>query len=156
MLRVVIATTVAAAAIVATLALPSPAAVKRQPPACSAIAFRPLPPGAGEGTQTAGLYKSRFGRIEVKANVKSGAPESYFMEIDGKAPQSVAPSDLPPGVASCAKLKRMSAPGNPEQPCTGDRLTVLTSHEGDKRYYLLYSHEGRGAGAWHFCAAGTA
>jgi hypothetical protein len=149
------------AAIVAAIALfalslPVLGAEKREPPACSAIAFRPIPAGAGEGVQDAGLYKSRFGRMEVKANVKNGAPESYFVEINGKPPDAVPAQNLPKDVMDCAKLKRMSAPGNPATPCTGDRLTVLTSHSGDKRYYLLYGHEGRGAGAWHFCGAGAA
>lgn len=146
------------AAVIALLALavPAAAAEKREPPACSALAFRPIPAGVNDGVQDAGLYKSRFGRIEVKANVKGGSPESYFVEINGKAPTAVAAQDLPKEVAACAKLKRMSAPGTPEQPCTGDRITVVTSHSGDKRYYLLYGHEGHGAGAWHYCGAGTA
>jgi hypothetical protein len=127
----------------------------KEPPACSAIAFRPLPSGLSDGVQNAGLYHSRFGRMEVKANVKNGQPQGYFVEIDGKPPQKVAAQDLPSDVAACAKVKRMSAPGNGEDPCTGDRLTVLTSHSGDKRYYLLYGHEGHGAEAWHFCSAGT-
>jgi hypothetical protein len=148
--------TAVAALLIALLALPAAAAQKREPPACSAIAFRPLPSGLTDGVQNAGLYKSRFGRIEVKANVKDGHAWSYFVEIDGKTPAPVAADALPKDVAVCAKLKRMSAPGKPEEPCMGDRLTVLTSHSGGKRYYLLYGHEGRGAGAWRFCSAGTA
>ena len=143
----------------ALLSLPaalSAEAATREPPACSAIAFRPLPSGLGDGVQDAGLYHSRFGRMEVKANIKDGQPQGYFVEIDGKPPEKVAAQDLPQEVAACAKLKRMSAPANGEGLCTGDRLTVLTSHAGDKRYYLLYGHEGHGAEAWHFCSAGTA
>lgn len=146
----------AAAALVALLVLPAAAAEKRAPPACSAIAFRPVPAGMGDGVQDAGLYKSRFGRMELKANVKGGATQGYFVEIDGKPLTAVAGQDLPSEVKACAAVKRMSAPANPEEPCSGDRLTVLTSHSGDKRYYLLYGHAGRGAEAWHFCSAGTA
>jgi len=145
-----------AAALVALVSLSTAAAEKKDPPACSAIAFHPLAAGAGDGVQDAGLYKSRFGRMEVKANVKGGTAQGYFVEINGKPPAAVAAQDLPSDVAACAKLKRMGAPGQPEEPCMGDRLTVLTSHSGDKRYYLLYGHEGRGGGAWHFCSAGTA
>jgi len=148
-----------AAALGALLSLPvalATAAETREPPACSAIAFRPLPSGLSDGVQNAGLYHSRFGRMEVKANVKDGQPQGYFVEINGKPPEKVAAQDLPKDVASCAKLKRMSAPGKAEEPCTGDRITVLTSHSGDKSYYLLYGHEGRGAEAWHFCSAGAA
>jgi hypothetical protein len=145
-----------ATVLLALVSLPAAAAEKRDPPACSAIAFRPISSGLTDGVQDAGLYKSRFGRMEVKANVKGGTAQSYFVEINGKPPITVAAQDLPKDVTACAALKRLSAPGKAAEPCTGDRLTVLTSHSGDKRYYLLYGHEGRGAGAWHFCSAGTA
>jgi hypothetical protein len=145
-----------AASVLALVSLAASAAEKRAPPACSALAFRPVAAAAGDGVQTAGLYKSRFGRIEVKANVKSGAPESYFVEINGKPPSTVAGADLPADVAACATLKRMAAPDKAADPCTGDRLTVVTSHSGDKRYYLLYGHDAHGTGAWRFCSAGTA
>ncbi|MGH7088588.1 MAG: hypothetical protein ACREFQ_06780 [Stellaceae bacterium] len=138
------------------LVLPASAAERRAPPACSAIAFRPIPSGATDGVENAGLYRSRFGQMEVKADVQNGVAKNYFVEIDGKRPTPVAPQDLPKEVAACAKLKRLSAPVKTETPCLGDRLTVLTSHIGDKRYYLLYGHQGRGAGGWHFCAAGAA
>ena len=146
----------AAAALLALVSISSAAAEKREPPACSAIAFRPIAAGLTDGVQNAGLCKSRFGRLEVTANVQAGAAESYFVEINGKPPKEVAGPDLPKSVAECATLKRLAAPGKPETPCTGDRLTVLTSHVGEKRYYLLYGHEGRGTGSWRFCSAGTA
>jgi hypothetical protein len=144
-----------AAVLAALVSFPAAAAETREPPACSAIAFRPIASGLNDGVQTAGLYKSRFGRIEVKANVKGGTAQGYFVEINGKPPTQVAAPDLPKNVADCAKLKRLATPGKAEEPCVGDRLTVLTSHSGDKRYYLLFGHEGRGAEAWHFCSAGT-
>lgn len=147
---------IAAAGLLVALAASAFAAEKREPPSCSAIAFRPIASGLSDGVQDAGLYKSRFGKIEVKANVKGGAAESYFVEINGKPPLAVAGQDLPSDVTACAKLKRMSAPSMAMAPCVGDRLTVLTSHSGDKRYYLLYGHQGRGSEAWHFCSAGTA
>lgn len=147
---------VAAIALLALACISSAAAEKREPPACSAIAFRPIAAGLTDGVQNAGLYKSRFGRIEVKANVKGGAAESYFVEINGKPPKEIAGKDLPKSVADCATLKRLAVPGNPETPCVGDRLTVLTSHVGETRYYLLFGHEGHGAGSWRFCSAGTA
>jgi hypothetical protein len=104
-----------------------------------------------DGEQDAGLYKSRFGRIEVKASVKEGAPENYFVEINGKPLQSAR--DLPSAIALCAKAKRLPAPGAPDPACTGDQLQVLNVHSGDDRYVLLYAHR---AGNWHFCSAGTA
>ena len=144
-----------AAALVALVSFSAAAATTREPPACSAMTFRPIPSGLTDGVQNAGLYKSRFGRIEVKANVKGGQAQGYFVEINGKPPTAVAAPDLPKNVVDCAKLKAYGAPGKAEEPCTGDRLAVLTAHSGDKRYTLLYGHEGRGAEAWHFCSAGT-
>ena len=133
------------------------AADTKAAPTCSAIAFRPLPSGLNDGVQNAGLYHSRFGRMEVKANVKNGTPEGYFVEIDGKPPVKVG------GAGPAAGRRRLRQAEAHERTrrrartrCSGDRLTVLTSHSGDKRYYLLYAHEGRGAEAWHFCSAGTA
>jgi hypothetical protein len=143
----------AALAVLLMSALPAAAADKKEPPSCAAIAFRPVASGLTDGVQDAGLYKSRFGRIEVKANVKGGAPQGYFVQIDGKPLNNVASRDLPADAASCAKVKRMTAPAAALDPCTGDRLTVLITHGGDKRYFLLYGHNG---GSWKFCSAGAA
>jgi hypothetical protein len=143
----------AAAALVGLIALPLHAAEKREPPSCAAIAFRPVPAGLNDGVQDAGLYKSRFGRIVVKANVKDGAVQSYFVEINGKPLTDVAAADLPKAATNCAKVKRMSAPAKPLDPCEGDRLTVLITHGNDKRFFLLYGHTG---GSWQYCSAGAA
>ena len=125
------------------------AAPSGTPPNCSAIAFRPILARTGDGDQDAGLYKSRYGRIEVKATVKDGATQNYFVEINGKA---LTPAkDLPSTIALCAKAKRLPAPGTPDPACIGDQLQVLNVHNGDDRYVLLYAHR---AGAWHFCSAG--
>lgn len=142
-----------AAALMALVAVAAAAAEQREPPSCAAIAFRPVPSGLNDGVQDAGLYKSRFGRIELKANVKGGSPQSYFVEINGKALTAVPAADLPKVAANCAQVKRMSAPGKPLDPCSGDRLTVLITHSNDKRYFLLYGHA---SGAWHYCGGGTA
>jgi hypothetical protein len=130
---------------------PSSAAPSGAPPNCSAIAFRPMLARTNDGEQDAGLYKSRFGRIEVKASVKGGQTENYFVEINGKALQPV--HDLPSVVALCAKAKRLPPPAAGASACTGDQLQVLNVHAGDDRYVVLYVHR---AGAWHFCSAGTA
>ena len=129
------------------------AAPEKTPPACAAIAFRPVASGTTDGEQDAGLYKSRFGRIELKANVKGGAAESYFVEINGKPLSAVPAANLPKEAENCAKVKRMSAPAKPLEPCSGDRLSVLITHHDDKRYFLLYGHS---SGSWHYCSAGTA
>jgi hypothetical protein len=132
-------------AVHSSLAAPSSA-----PPNCSAIAFRPILARTTDGEQDAGLYKSRFGRIEVKASVKSGAAENYFIEINGKPLQTAG--ELPSVVAVCAKTKRLPAPGATDSACTGDQLQVLNVHSGDDRYVVLYVHRASG---WHFCSAGT-
>jgi hypothetical protein len=125
------------------------AATAVTPPNCSAIAFRPILARTGDGEQDAGLYKSRYGRIEVKAMVKGGAPQNYFVEINGKPLNSA--TDLPGTIALCAKAKRLPAPGAADPGCIGDQLQVLNVHSADDRYVLLYAHR---AGAWHFCSAG--
>jgi hypothetical protein len=132
--------------------LQSEAASTSQPPNCAAIAFRPVLSRSSDGPQDAGLYKSRFGRIEVKAMVKDGQTQNYFVEINGKA-LGAAPGKLPDGIAECAKAKRLSVPANPDASCVGDQVTVLIDHSGDDRYVLLYAHR---SGAWHFCSAGIA
>ena len=144
---------VVAAAFVIGLASLAAAAEKKEPPSCSAIAFRPVPSGMTDGVTDAGLYKSRFGRIEVKAAVKDGTAQDYFVEINGKPLDKVVAKNLPKAVEACAKLKRMSAPAAALDACIGDRFTVLIMHDGEKRYFLLYGH---GGGSWRFCSAGTA
>lgn len=126
------------------------AATQSQPPNCAAIAFRPILSRSGDGQQDAGLYKSRFGRIEVKALVKDGVTQKYFVEINGKELAPVA-GTLPPSLTACAAAKRLSAPGTPEPDCIGDQVTVLIDHSAAERYVLLYVHH---AGAWRFCSVG--
>jgi hypothetical protein len=125
------------------------AATSPTPPNCSAIAFRPILARTGDGEQDAGLYKSRYGRIEVKATVKDGTPQNYFVEINGQPLR--AAKDLPSPIALCAKAKRLPAPTAADPACVGDQLQVLNVHNSDDRFVLLYAHR---AGAWHFCSAG--
>jgi hypothetical protein len=126
-------------------------AADKEPPTCAAITFRPVPSGLSDGEQNAGLYKSRFGRIEVVATVKNGEAQTYYVEVNGKPPPAL--SGAPPkSVETCAKAKRLGAIGAPPERCTGDRLAVLVDHIADKRYVLLYAHRG---GEWHFCSAGA-
>ncbi len=140
------------AALLAASLASAPAATSAQPPNCAAIAFRPILSRIGDGQQDAGLYKSRFGRIEVKATVKDGRTQNYFVEINGK-PLAPIRGPLPDTLATCAKAKRLSAPTTPEPDCVGDQLTVLIDHSSDDRYVLLYVHR---AGSWRFCSAGIA
>ncbi len=130
--------------------VPGPAAAATQPPNCATIAFKPMLSRSGDGQQDAGLYKSRFGRIEVKAMVKDGVAQKYFVEINGK-PLAPASGPLPETLAACAKAKRLSAPTPSDTDCIGDQVTVLIDHSGETRYVLLYVHH---AGNWRFCSAG--
>jgi hypothetical protein len=139
-----------AAGLVALIAFSAAAADRREPPSCAAIRFRPVPSGLSDGVQDAGIYKSRFGRIDVKANVKNGAAQSYFVEINGT--KLAAGAELPKAAATCAEVKRLSAPTHPLVPCSGDPLTVLITHSGDKRYFLLYA---RSHGSWRYCSGGA-
>jgi hypothetical protein len=127
-------------------------AAEKEPPACAAITFRPVPSGLSDGDQNAGLYKSRFGRIEVIASVKNGEPVNYFVSVNGKPPAAISGA-LPASLAACAKAKRLGAIGNPPEHCVGDKLAVLIDHTGAQRFVLLYAHR---SGEWHFCSAGTA
>ncbi len=137
----------------ALLALPGIAvAAGKEPPACAAITFRPVPSGLSDGEQNAGLYKSRFGRIEVMATVKNGEPVDYYVNVNGKPPSKLGGA-LPASIAACAKAKRLGPVGNPPEHCFGDKLAVLIEHAEDQRYVLLYAHR---TGEWHFCSAGGA
>ena len=135
------------------LAIPGAAlAAAKEPPACAAITFRAVPPGLTDGEQNAGLYKSRFGRIEVMATVKNGAAVDYYVDVNGKPPAKLDEA-LPASVSACAKAKRLGAVGEPPEHCLGDKLAVLIEHSGERRYVLLYAHR---SGEWHFCSAGGA
>ena len=133
---------------------PAEAATKapgKAAPACSAINFRSLPAGMPDGEQQAGMYKSRHGRLELRAEVKQGNPVDYYVTSAGKR-LAAAPSSLPEAAASCASAKKMPKPEPPVSPCTGQRFTVIVAHAADQRLALLYGQDG---GGWHFCSAGT-
>jgi hypothetical protein len=120
-------------------------------PACSAISFRPLPPGMPDGEQQAGMYKPRNGRLELRAEVKQGNPSDYYVTSAGKRVAAGA-SNLPEAAVTCAAAKKMPKPEAPASACTGQRFRVIVAHTGDQRMALLYGHDG---GSWHFCSAGT-
>jgi hypothetical protein len=126
-------------------------AADKQPPACAALTFRPVPPGLTDGEQDAGLYNSRFGKIALKAEVRNGQPRNYLVEVNGKPPATLTGA-LPGSVAVCAKAKRLGAVGNPPPACVGDRFAVLVHRTGEQRYVLLYAHD---RGEWRFCSVGA-
>src|SRR6476659_7555160 len=131
----------------AVAAFPAEAATKamgKAAPACSAISFRPVPPGMADGEQQAGMYKSRHGRLELRAEVKQGNPVDYYVTSAGKR-VGAAPSTLPEAAASCAAAKKMPKPEAPATSCTGQRFTVVVAHAGEQRLALLYGQDG---GSW--------
>jgi hypothetical protein len=128
------------------------AQAKKEPPACALIKFRALPEGVGEGEQEAGMYKSRFGRINVMGTVKNGRAENYFVTVNGK--KLTPATSLPPSVTSCAQTKHMPAPpATAASACAGSRLNVLIDRAGNQRVLVLYALEGK---KWVSCGAGTA
>jgi hypothetical protein len=152
---VVISALAFALAVVSASAQTKAAAAKsgKQPPACASIAFRPVPQGSPDGEEEAGLYKSRFGRINVMASVRSGLAENYYVTVNGQKLASAG--NLPASVNGCAQKKKLPAPtmAPATNACTGDRLQVLIDHTGDKRYVLLYA---RAANKWTLCSTGVA
>lgn len=132
--------------------LPAQAAERLSSRNCAAIAFHPVAPGSAEGEQEAGYYKSRLGRIEVRASVKKGKAWRYYVALDGAVMASVHGA-LPSLVVACAKAKRLSPPLHADGSCTGDRLVVLIADADKHHYLLLYARRDR---AWHFCSAGNA
>ena len=123
----------------------------KQPPACAAITFRPVAPGMSDGEQEAGMYKSRFGTIFVKANVKAGQPDNYFVVVNNKKPEPIAAP--PASIAECAKAKKLPAPAKLAGSCAGDGFRVLIDRAGGKRHLVLDARQGR---TWQACSVGTA
>jgi hypothetical protein len=149
-----IAVGTAFAVIFAVTASPGWAATKpaagKPAPSCAALAFRPVPAGTSDGEQTAGMYRSRFAKLELRASVQNGAPANYYIVAGGtRLPAALG---LPEAAANCAALKKMPLPQATVDACAGDRFTMVVAHAGDKRYATLYAANGSN---WRFCNAGT-
>ena len=122
----------------------------KQAPACAALVFRPLPGGGTDGEQTAGSYKSRFARLELRATVQNGAANNYYLVAGGN--RVAASPQIPQAASDCAGSKKMPRPGPAKDTCTGERFTAVLAHAGEKRMALLYALNG---GSWTFCSGGT-
>ena len=123
----------------------------RGAPSCAAISYRALPSGASDGEQQAGLYKSRFVTLVLRATVKGGQATDYYVEANGKRLAAVSGA-LPQTLAQCAAAKQLPAPDNAQSACTGQHFRVLIAHSGKERLAALYAMDG---GTWHFCNAGS-
>ena len=128
---------------------PKPATGKAAP-ACAALVFQPLPSGTSDGEQVAGVYKSRFARLELNGTVQNGAPLNYYLSANGKRISGGA--QVSQAAADCAASKKMPKPGASQSSCTGEKFTAVLAHAGDKRVALLYALNG---GTWKFCDAGA-
>jgi hypothetical protein len=120
-------------------------------PTCAALAFRALPGSSTDGEQTAGLYKSRLARLELRATVQNGAPGNYYLVANGNK-LAAAKTSLPPAAESCATAKKMPKPQAASASCTGERFEVVIAHAGTQRYALLYAAENA---TWKYCGAGN-
>ena len=148
MMRSALALTIVLAVI--GLGPPASSAERLSSRVCAAIAFHPIPTGRADGEQEAGYYKSRLGRIDVRALVRNGVPRYYYVALDGAA-LTLVRGPLPPLVVACAKAKRLSAPVRADRSCLGDRLVVLIADADEHHYLLLYA---RHDSVWRFCTAG--
>src|SRR5437868_9554759 len=92
------------------------AAAGKAAPSCAALAFRPVPAGASDGEQSAGMYRSRFARLELRASVKSGAPANYVM---AGGTRLAAAQSVPATAGKCATLENMPMPQATADACTG-------------------------------------
>jgi hypothetical protein len=134
----------------ASAATKAAAVEKGGPPSCAKIFFRPLVSGQNDGEQEAGLYKSRFGAIELKGTVKGGEATDYYLTAHNKKLNTIG--TVPAAATDCAKSKKLPAPAKAAASCTGDRFAALISHAGKDKVAVLYALHGRD---WTACSAGT-
>jgi len=126
------------------------AAADKGPPSCARINFRALPAGQNDGEQEAGIYSSRFNHIEVKATVKSGEAQDYYVTSHNKKLAELSGA-IPAGATNCAKEKKLPAPAKAVASCTGQRFATVIAHAGSDKIVLLYGEHDR---EWQFCSAG--
>ncbi len=136
------------AAALAIVVMPA-LAQQKQPPACEAIDFHPVANGLPDGEQEVGMYKSLFGRLEVRAVVKGGRALDYLMAFNGKKAQPL--TSLPKSVEGCLAKKKVPMPTNPDQQaCGGTKLKVVLDGSASQKLALLYGLRGK---IWRFCQA---
>ncbi|CAK0777473.1 conserved exported hypothetical protein [uncultured Gammaproteobacteria bacterium] len=149
--RFVLAVAVTLVVAVASSAPGFAAGKKDGPPPCGAVNFRAMAPNQADGDHDAGLYKSRYGRLELKATVMGGLATNYYMVINGRKAEPLA-GGASKASTSCLKSKHISVPvkAAPAGACTGMRLRVVTDRSGAKGMALLFGLQGS---EWLFCQA---
>ncbi|HLN24267.1 MAG TPA: hypothetical protein VK558_09815 [Patescibacteria group bacterium] len=141
----------AASSLLAATALASSAQAKAAP-ACAAINFRPVSGSPNDGTMDAGLYRSRFGTITLRAEVSGGVAHNYYIEINGKRPDAVKGA-LPAAVNPCLNTKHVKTPApSVGEACTGTRFRVVIDTLGKIKYVMLFGLDGD---TWKQCSAST-
>ena len=139
----------AALGVTAWFALPV-AAAEKDAPTCGAITFRPIASGMSDGEQEAGLYKSRFGKIEIRAAVKGGEAQEYHMLFNGKPPTALS-GPVPKAAEDCLHSKHVAVPVKSMQgACLGTRFRVVVHHEGNDRLAMFFGLKGS---EWNLCSA---
>ena len=126
----------------------------KEPPSCSALSFRSMPPGAPDGEQEAGMYRSRFVRMELKAIVEGGTARNYFLVLNGKRVEPLA-GGVPAGAAACLKAKNVQVPvqDQPSGTCTGDRFRVVLDRSTKEPVAMLFGLHGS---TWKHCTTSKA
>jgi hypothetical protein len=123
---------------------------QKGPPACGAISFRPLGSGLQEGTQDAGLYRSRFGKIVLRADVSGGQAKNYFVEVNGHRLEPLKGA-LPSALNGCLNSKHVKTPAPAAgASCLGERLRVVLDNTGKEKYVMLF---GLAGDVWKLCSA---
>ena len=151
LLSIAVGLAIALAAAPADAAPKAKAPAEKGPPACGALTFRPLPSGMPDGEQQAGLYKSRFSKLELIGEIKGGAVVDYHVTAGGK-PLTALNAALPAEVANCAAVKKLPKPTQPAAACTGEHFRVLVTHAGNERLAVLYAEDNN---SWRYCSAGS-
>ncbi len=125
-------------------------AAEKQPPSCAAISFRALPMGMQEGVQDAGLYRSRFGKLVLRAEVSGGQAHNYYLEVNGKRPPPIK-GEVPASLNPCLNAKHVKTPAPSAGPaCIGERFRVVIDHSGKEEYVILFGLQGD---IWKLCSA---
>ena len=122
----------------------------KESPSCAAISFRPLVMGMPDGIHEAGMYKSRFTRMELMAEVEGGTPKTYFLQVDGRKLESALPA-IPHEVEGCLKSKHVRLPVVKQSgACTGSRFRAVVFRGGKQKVAMLFGLQGD---EWHLCTA---
>jgi hypothetical protein len=123
---------------------------RKGPPSCGAINFRPLGSGLQEGTQDAGLYRSRYGKVVLRAEVSAGQAKTYFVELNGKKLEQLKGA-LPEAVNSCLNSKHVKTPPPAAgDSCLGERFRVVLNTTNKQKYVMLFGLQGD---TWKLCSA---